>query len=223
MSKSESYYQQLAIEGASRRRAQRDEQEIADIANAMRHADERAEIHRRLCAEHGLNADATSPRMLADAEIAYVNGWKTFVSCRCAGGAQTSHILDPLNSGFDDRATIDEIEELRAMKSATAASIAARAAATAEKEKEDPDKIKELRILAAAEDAEEAKTLGERLVARFGGRLPKLKMIDELLAKRDRWRKQFEESWPPADLVTRLGSIDSAAQSSGHNTGARAA
>jgi hypothetical protein len=143
-------YQALAIEERARRQAAADQAEIDAIANHMRETDEREARHASLRRKHGL-PDTATLRQIADAEIAYDHGWRSYVANRFGGSARTSHVLDPEGSGHTDPAQVTELKMLR-----------------------------------------------------------------------DKLRKQFEASWPPADLAERIGSTDSLSQSQGHNT-ARAA
>jgi hypothetical protein len=99
-------YMQLAVDEAARRRAQRDEQEIAEIANAMRHADETAELHRKVCALHGLDPATASPRMKGDCEIAFNRSRAEFISRAHPvnrGGFAVSEILSPESIVDEDR------------------------------------------------------------------------------------------------------------------------
>jgi len=106
-------YTALAVEEAARRRAQRDEQEIQEIENQLREADERVARHAALQAKHGLPDHAT-PRQISDAEREYAAAWGSFVISMFGGGARASHVLDPDNSGFADPAMIAALHEQRA-------------------------------------------------------------------------------------------------------------
>src|SRR5215467_11854471 len=75
--------------------ARQAEQRVIDRANHLHQIDERAAAHERLCSKHGLDPAVTTPRQLADAEIAHVNGWHSFVSCRFANSARTAEVLSP--------------------------------------------------------------------------------------------------------------------------------
>jgi hypothetical protein len=141
-------YLARATEEHCRRECARTEGEIANLAATMKHADQLAEIHPRLCAKHGLRPEATTPRMLARAERAYGDAWRSFVIGSASSGARGLHILDPEASGIEDRAT-----------------------------------------------------------------------VDALLATRAKMRKQFEASWPPADLAAKVAEsvTDGTEQLHGHN------
>ncbi len=110
-------YQALAIDEAARRRAQRDEAEIQEIANALREQDERQARHAALRKKHGLPDHAT-PRQISDAWIAHNSAWGSFVACHFGGDARTGPILDPDKALLTDRHHLpvpaDELERYRA-------------------------------------------------------------------------------------------------------------
>jgi hypothetical protein len=147
MAMTDEQYREWALEEHARQEVLRHEAEISNLIGARKHADERREIHQRLCARHKLNPTSTTPRMLADAEILYARSWPDYV-LGVHGSPRGLHVLDPIASGVTDKA---EIEELK--------------------------------------------------------------------LRRTKMRAHFEKSWPPADLLARIGATDGITQSQGHNTG----
>jgi hypothetical protein len=103
-------YLNRATEEHVRRETMREENEIANIAGQMKHADQLADIHRTLCAKHGLKPDTTSPKMLSHAERLFQSEWTSFVASRYSAAGR---VLDPVNAGFVDQGQVTTYLALR--------------------------------------------------------------------------------------------------------------
>jgi len=108
-----------AADAVARERAAADEAAITERVNRMRAADERQQQLAKIHARHGLDPATTSARALANAEIAFDAGWRSYVGNRYGGdGGRIGAILDPDNAPLAGRdnlpASTEEIEKYRA-------------------------------------------------------------------------------------------------------------